>query len=320
MSIGRSTFLCAIAALVLSSAAVAQDKVRAAVGQRGNWDTLVISQGVEAGFFRREGIDVEITWTRGGAETMQALITGSADLNIANGILGAIGAIVKGAPVKIVSAQFTGASDLYWYVKADSPIKSMKDMDGRTMGYSRPGASSQLVALSLAAHAGVRPKLVSAGGIPDNRTQVMSGQIDAGWAVPHFNFDLVNEGKIRIIGRGSDVPALADQTVRVNLASVKFLTEKRAVARRFMKAYYDSFEWMYANPDQVVAFFAKFNDVSPEIARQTAPSFPKQAVAPWPVRGLKRNLDQALEYKQLDKPLAEQDAQALLFDFVYQPR
>ncbi len=320
MSIGRSTFACAIAAVVLSSAAVAQDKVRAAVGQRGNWDTLAISQGVEAGFFKRAGIDVDITWTRGGAETMQALITGSADLNIANGILGAIGAIAKGAPVKIVSAQFTGASDLYWYVKAASPIKSMTDMGGRTMGYSRPGASSQLVALSLAAHARVRPQLVAAGGIPDNRTQVMSGQIDAGWAVPHFNLDLVNEGKIRVIARGSDVPALADQTVRVNLASVKFLTEKRDVARRFMKAYYDSIEWMYANPDRAAAFFAKFNDVAPEIARQTAPSFPKQALAPWPVRGLKRNLDEALEYKQLDKPLADQDAQALLFDFVYLPK
>jgi len=310
----------AVAAVATANTAIAQDKVRAAVGQRGNWDTLVISQGVEAGFFKREGIEVEITWTRGGAETMQALITGSADLNIANGILGAIGAIAKGAPVKIVSAQFTGASDLYWYVKAESPVKSMKDMDGRTMGYSRPGASSQLVALSLATHAGVKPKLVSAGGIPDNRTQVMSGQIDAGWAVPPFNFDLINEGKIRIVGRGSDVPALADQTVRVNLASQKFLTERRDVARRFMKAYHDTVEWMYANPAQAIAFFAKFNDVSPEIAQQTAPSFPKQAVAPWPVKGLQRNLDEALEYKQLDKPLAEKDAQAMLFDFVYQPK
>ncbi len=320
MSIGGRVVCCAVAAAALSGVAAAQDQVRAAVGQRGNWDTLVISQGVAAGLFKREGIEVEITWTRGGAETMQALITGSADLNIANGILGAIGAIVKGAPVKIVSAQFTGASDLYWYVRADRPIKSMSDMDSRTMGYSRPGASSQLVALALAAHAGVRPQLVSAGGIPDNRTQVMSGQIDAGWAVPPFNFELVNDGKVRVIARGSDVPALADQTVRVNLASVKFLTERREVARRFMKAYYDSIEWMYANPAAAAAFFAKFNAVAPEIAQQTAPSFPHAALAPWPVRGLKRNLDQALEYKQLDKPLAEPEAQALLFDFVYQPK
>jgi NitT/TauT family transport system substrate-binding protein len=320
MKITWRTSLVALVATALCGAVVAQDKVRAAVGQRGNWDTLVISQGVEAGFFKRAGFEVEITWTRGGAETMQALITGSADLNIANGILGAIGAISKGAPVKIVSAQFTGASDLYWYAKTDSPVKGMKDMGGHTMGYSRPGASSQLVAAALAAHAGVKPNLISAGGIPDNRTQVMSGQIDAGWAVPPFNFDLLNEGKIRVIARGSDVPALADQTVRVNLASQKFLTEKRDVARRFMKAYADTIDWMYANPGDAAAFFAKFNDLSVEIAKQTAPSFPKAAVAPWPVQGLKKNLDEALEHKQLDKPLAESDAQKMLFDFVYQPK
>ena len=92
-------------AAALAGAAAAQDKVRAAVGQRGNWDTLFISQGVEAGIFKRESIDVDITWTRGGAETLQAVITDSADVAVANGIPGVIGAIVKGAPVKIVSAK-----------------------------------------------------------------------------------------------------------------------------------------------------------------------------------------------------------------------
>jgi len=313
-----SALIGAIAATAVGGAALAQDKVRAAVGQRGNWDTLFISQGVEAGIFKREGIEVEVTWTRGGAETLQTVITNSADLAVANGILGVIGAISKGAPVKIVSAQMTGAVDMFWYVKADSPVKSMKDMDGRTMGYSRPGSSTNLVALALSDHFRVKPNLVSTGGIPDTRTQVMSGQVDAGWSVPHFNFDLVNEGKIRIIARGTDVPSLSDQTVRVNVASAKFLTERRDVARRFMKAYHDSIEWVYANPDQAIGFYVQFNKVAPAVARQTYESFPKAAVAPWPVRGLKQNLDEALQHKRLEKPLAEAEAQKLLFDFVYQ--
>jgi NitT/TauT family transport system substrate-binding protein len=308
-----------IAAAAVASPVIAQDKVRAAVGQRGNWDTLIISQGVDAGIFKRENVEVDITWTKGGAETLQAVITDSADVAIANGILGVIGAVSKGAPVRIVSSQMTGAPDIYWYVKAESPIKSMKDMDGRTMGYSRPGSSTNLVALALSEHFHVKPKLISTGGIPDTRTQVMSGQIDAGWAVPHFNFDLVNEGKIRIITRGSDVPALNDQAVRVNAASVKFLTERRDVARRFMKAYSDSLDWIYANPDKAIAFYAAFNKVSPGVARQTYESFPKAAIAPWPVKGLKRNLDEALHNKQLANPMTEAEAQKLLFDFVYRP-
>jgi NitT/TauT family transport system substrate-binding protein len=238
---------------------------------------------------------------------------------MANGILGVIGAASKGAPVKIVSAQMTGAGDIFWYVRADSPIKTMKDMDGKTMGFSRPGSSTDLVGRALAEYFKVKPKHVSTGGIPDTRTQVMSGQIDAGWSAPPYNLDLVNDGKIRIVARGTEIPAMNDQTVRVNAASVKFLTEKRDVARRFMKAYHESIEWVYANPDKSTAFYASFNKTSPEIAKQTIEAFPKAAVAPWPVKGLKQNIEEAVQNKQLAKPMSEADGERLLYDFVYRP-
>ena len=314
--IGWALGLIALAAPLAQ--AQAPDRVRAAIGQRGNWDTLVVPQGVEAGFFKKENIEVEVTWTRGGAETLQALITGSVDVDLANGILGVIGAYAKGAPVRVVSAEFTGAHDLFWYVKADSPVKSMKDMEGRTMGYSRPGSSTHLVSQSLASAAGVKPRFVSAGGVPDNRTQVMSGQIDAGWSIPPFNLELLAEGKIRVIGRGGDVPALSGQTVRVNVASLKFLAERRDIARRFMKAYHDTVDWMYRNPDAAIAFFAKFNSVSLDVARRTYEAYPRQAMAPDKVLGLEQSLAQALEYRQLDKPMSAPEAQGL-FDFVYRP-
>jgi NitT/TauT family transport system substrate-binding protein len=304
---------------LLAGHALSQDKVRAAVGQRGNWDTLFISQGMEAGIFKKNNLEVDITWTRGGAETLQAIITDSADVAMANGILGVIGAASKGAPVKIVSAQMTGAGDIFWYVKADSPIQSMKDMDGKTMGYSRPGSSTDLVGRALAEHFKVKPKHVSTGGIPDTRTQVMSGQVDAGWSAAPFNFELIAEGKIRVLAKGSDVPSLNEQTVRVNAASVKFLKEKRDVARRFMKAYHESIDWVYANPDKATAFYASFNKTSPEIAKQTLEAFPKAAVAPWPVRGLKQNIEEAVQNKQLAKPMPEAEAEKLLYDFVYRP-
>jgi NitT/TauT family transport system substrate-binding protein len=194
----------------------------------------------------------------------------------------------------------------------------MKDMDGRTMGYSRPGSSTHLVSQSLASAAGVKPRFVSAGGVPDNRTQVMSGQIDAGWSIPPFNLEPLAEGKIRVIARGGDVPALSAQTVRVNVASLKFLTERRDVARRFVKAYHDTIDWMYKNPEAAAAFFAKFNSVSVDIARKTQESYPRQAMAPETIAGLEQSLAQALEYKQLDKPMTVQQAQGL-FDFVYKP-
>jgi NitT/TauT family transport system substrate-binding protein len=312
-------FLISILLLSFAAPSLSQDKVRAAIGQRGLFDTHFIPQGVEQGIFKKNGLEVEMTWTRGGAETLQAIITDSADVAIANGILGVIGAASKGAPVKIVSAQMTGAPDLFWYVKADSPVKTMKDLEGRTMGYSRPGSSTHLVAQALAEHFKVKPKLVSTGGVPDTRTQVMSGQIDAGWSAPPFNLDLVNEGKVRIVARGTELSAMNEQTVRVNAASVKFLTEKRDVARRFMKAYHESIEWVYANPEKAAQWYAGFAKITPEVALQTHKIFPRESVAGWPVRGLKQNLDDAAQGKQLAKPMSEADAEKLLYDFVFRP-
>src|SRR5262245_29575279 len=153
---GMKSAALALGLLMLASRpALAQgpDRVRAACGQRGHWDAMVVPQGIEAGFFKKANLELEVTWTRGGAETLQALVTGSVDVDLANGILGVIGAYAKGAPIRVFGAEFTGAHDLFWYVKADSPVKSMKEMDGRTMGYSRPGSSTHLVSQSLAAAA-----------------------------------------------------------------------------------------------------------------------------------------------------------------------
>ncbi len=310
-----------ISILLLSFAApsLSQDKVRAAIGQRGLFDTHFIPQGVEQGIFKKNGIEVEMTWTRGGAETLQAIITDSADVAIANGILGVIGAASKGAPVKIVSAQMTGAPDLFWYVRADSPVKAMKDLEGRTMGYSRPGSSTHLVAQALATHFNVKPKLVSTGGVPDTRTQVMSGQIDAGWSAPPYNLDLVNDGKIRVVARGTELPAMNDPPVRVTAARVTFRTETRDVARRVMKASPESLDWVYANPEKAAQWYAGFAKITPEVALQTHKIFPRQAVAGWPVRGLKQNLEEAVQGKQLAKPMAQAEAEKLLYDFVFQP-
>jgi NitT/TauT family transport system substrate-binding protein len=64
------------------------------------------------------------------------VIADGVDVGIAAGTMGAMSAFAKGAPVRIISAETTGASDLYWYVKAGSAVKTIKDFDGRTVAYS----------------------------------------------------------------------------------------------------------------------------------------------------------------------------------------
>src|ERR1700732_1386072 len=118
----------------------AEDTLKLTVGQRGNWATSVAEIGQRAGIFKKHGVALELLYTQGSGETQQAVIAGSVDIGIAPGTMGAMSAFAKGAPVRIIGAETTGASDLYWYVKADSPITSLKDFDGKTVAYSTNGA------------------------------------------------------------------------------------------------------------------------------------------------------------------------------------
>ena len=86
------------------------------IGQRGNWDTAITHLGEKAGIFKKHGLQLEMIYTSGSGETLQPVISGSVDLGLAVGTLGAMAAYSKGAPVRIIGAQATGAAD-YWYAK-----------------------------------------------------------------------------------------------------------------------------------------------------------------------------------------------------------
>src|SRR3954451_6267764 len=129
-------------ALCGATSASAEDVVKLAVGQRGNWDTSVSEIGQRAGLFKKHGLTLELVYTQGAGETQQAVISGSVDIGIAAGVMGVLSAFSKGAPVRVISAETTGANDLYWYVKVDSPIRSLKDTNGKTLAYSTNGSST----------------------------------------------------------------------------------------------------------------------------------------------------------------------------------
>src|SRR5438105_14751688 len=119
--------LAAVAAC--ASTASAADVLKVAVGQCGNWDSSPVQLGDGAGIYAKHGIAIEAVCTQGTGETQQAVISGSADIGIGVGTLGALGAFAKGAPIRIVPGSATGTGDL-WIAKADWPLKSIKDASG----------------------------------------------------------------------------------------------------------------------------------------------------------------------------------------------
>ena len=120
---------------------------------------------------------LEILYTSGSGETQQAVISGAVDVGTAVGTMGAMSAFAKGAPIRIIGAETTGGAD-YWYVAATSPIKTMKDTDGKTIAYSTNGASTPGVVLAFIKELNLKARPVATGSPPSTLTQVMTGQVD----------------------------------------------------------------------------------------------------------------------------------------------
>lgn len=97
----------------MPSAAFATDTLELAVGAPNNWDTCIPEVGQRPGIFAKHGLKLDILYTQGGGETMQAVISGSVDVGIAAGAQAVMGTDSKGAPVQILAAGTTGAGDLF---------------------------------------------------------------------------------------------------------------------------------------------------------------------------------------------------------------
>ena len=298
----RLVFVVAAVGWLAATPVSAADKLKIAVGQREIWHGAPAALGERAGIFRKHDLDLELLFTSGSGETMQATIAGSVDIGVAAGTFGVMGAYAKGAPIRIIGAESTG-EDAYWYVRAESPVKSMADMKGRTMAYSTNGSSTHANALAFVELYKVDAKLVATGGFPATFTMVMSGQIDAGWSAPPYAMEALRKGEIRVIVRSAELPLVKGHTVRVLIANKADLDGRPDVYRRFMRAYRETVDWMYAS-DEAPKIYAEFAKISIEDARRVREEFdPKEMLIPDRVLGLNDLVPDAVKFKYLSQPL-----------------
>jgi NitT/TauT family transport system substrate-binding protein len=292
--------------------ALADDTLKIAVGQRGSWDTSVSELGQKAGIFKQHGLELDLLFTQGAGETQQATISGSVDVGIGGGVMGVLGAFEKGAPIRVIGTEVNSAGD-YWYVAATSPIKTIRDANGATMAYSTNGSSTHAIVLAIIKEYGLTAaKPVATGGPPPTFTQVMSGQIDVGWATPPFGIQAIEEGKIRIIARGNDIPEIRNQTNRLLITSASVLERRKAAIDRYMDAYRETVAYMYSNP-MALKYYAEIASVPESLAKRVRDEFfTKEMLMPDRVIGMDLIMPAAVTLKYLAAPIAD-DKLKILF-------
>jgi NitT/TauT family transport system substrate-binding protein len=206
-ALGSMASLAAVPAIGLTGAnaraqALEKTKVSIAVGGKASFYYLPLSIAEFKGFYKAEGLDVEISDFAGGSRALAAVVGGSAD-------------VVSGAYEHTINLQQKGQMFQAFVLQGRAPqmaigvssktmagYKSVADLKGKKIGVSAPGSSTNMMASFMLANAGLKASDVSFVGVGTGAgavTALRSGQIDAISNVEPVMTMLQQSGDIRII-------------------------------------------------------------------------------------------------------------------------
>jgi len=206
------------------------------------------------GFYRDEGLDVEVIFIRG-AVGMQALLGGSVDFSSASG--STIAAAVRGIPVKLV---FIASAKPQFDMVAQKDIRSMADLKGKFVGISSRGGAVDLLTQLMVQKSGlVSNKDVTSlviGGQEDTVLALRAGRIAAALLTPPRPLILAREGFNRIGYSGDYMPTypsggigVTDDTIRnkahelysfvkASVRGLQFARQNRTEAKKILADYF----------------------------------------------------------------------------------
>jgi len=209
--VSRRTFTvagaCAAAVLAPAPALRAQarlekSKVSIAVGGKAAFYYLPLTISEQLGYFRAEGLDIEISDFAGGARALQALVGGSAD-------------VVSGAYEHTINMQSKNQSIQSFVLQGRAPqiaigvstktmphYRTLADLRGKRIGVSAPGSSTNMIANLVLGRFGLRPTDVSFVGVGTSSgalAALRSGQIDAMSNTEPVMTMLEQKGEVKII-------------------------------------------------------------------------------------------------------------------------
>jgi NitT/TauT family transport system substrate-binding protein len=205
------------------------------------------------GLFKKANLDVQLTIFRGGAAVQEAMNAGAADLMSYFGPAVAL-AVSKGAKEKFVMAVLPGAAGWNCIVKSDSPIKTVKDLDGKKVGISSKASTSDMAALWMAERAGITVLQIplGAGLAPGLR----SGQVDAiVFSALTTQREILSGHARLLVDIGKEMPpTLANGYV----ASQAMIDKRPADLRATIAALLDAGAYMRANRQWTLDFINEF--------------------------------------------------------------
>jgi len=301
-------------AILVSPASAQLKTVRVASAHKVTTATLPLFVGMHMKFFEEVGLKIEPSYFLGGGDTIRAITTRSADIthNAAPGAT--LIAISKGEPLKIVAGN-TGPAGTLWVVPADSPIKSIKDLKGKKVGFSTPGSLTHVAIQQILKKEGLDKdvQLVRAGGPGDNWAAIKNKVIDAGWHVGPGVYTLIAKNEARVLIYTAQYVKEYQETVII--ATDEMINKDPEMIRNYLRARARAINFLWENPEKAVSIWAEEVKLPLEVLRLALKDTPRNywdTGAPKP-ENLRAAIQEVLDIGAIKQPLDPAKAVDLRF-------
>jgi ABC-type nitrate/sulfonate/bicarbonate transport system substrate-binding protein len=204
------------------------------VNTAGNTNVVLATVLKQEGFFEDLGLDANILHVSDGSKLIGSLLSGESDMCALSGFGQVLPAIEKGAKLKILAGG--AVLGLQAILTKNPAIKTVKDLEGRTVGTGSLGALLHQLVVAMLRKRGVdekKVKFVNVGGSPDVFRAIVAGTVDAGpceiWLAGRFGTHVLDDARF--------YTDLTEYTYQASYASDRAIASKREAIVRTLAAY-----------------------------------------------------------------------------------
>jgi len=267
MSFRRIVLALAIAGAA-SQPALALDKLKLAIGQRGLWDSSIAEAGDKLGIFKKHGLDLKIVDFESGAKMTQALAAGSID--IGDGAGTEIVLASKGVPenwnAKLLA--FGGNTPQVFWCRGE--VKGLDDLKGKKIGISSPGSLTDWLARKIAASNNWKAgdiMIVPMGEMRTRLAAMRGGDIAGAVTSVQEAYEIQNKGLGKVLMTFAEV--VPNFITHVIFARDALITGEPDVVRRFLRGWFSVAAFMRSNRAATVKSIAATMRLSEKVIDET---------------------------------------------------
>jgi NitT/TauT family transport system substrate-binding protein len=220
---------------------------------------------MEKGYFKEVGVDVTgfITSEGGGTTVRNAMASEIPYGEVA--LPAAIAAVKQGVPLTIVHGGVLGLADLVWVGLKDSPIKNVQDMKGKTLGYSSPKSTTDMISTIGLTNAGLFDQVTRkpVGGSSGAMISLQQHAVDVAYMTePSYS---MRKADLKIAFRANDIVPTETQTVGV--VRTDYLKQHPDTIRAIIKARRKGVQFIAAHRAEAAQILAKAYKLDPAVAK-----------------------------------------------------